>query len=209
MLLHPQAISPRLRFHPMLIACAIAMTGGLLFGPRLLHRHHAHHRPSASPVALAHREIASIERAWAVHPRTRCLSLAVELARIVPLDPWGKPYRVARPSSRQRRQVRQSRGAGCARATASPSRRPDPTGGSVPSTTSGTIIDDGLGCRDDRVAGVTDRLRGRARAIGARALTQLAAAALSSATSPLGAGVAGVIVSRAFSAVTSVPIRMP
>ncbi len=94
MLLHRQAISPRLRFHPALIACTIALTGGLIIGPRVLH--HVHH---ASRVVLAHHQIASLEgglfRAWHhAHVRATCPIATAQLSAGLRLDPWGTPYRV-------------------------------------------------------------------------------------------------------------------
>jgi hypothetical protein len=94
MLLHRQAISPRLRFHPVLLACAIAITGGLIIGPHFLHRHH--HAPR---VALAHHQIAALEgglfHAWHhAHQRATCPLTTAQLAPALRVDPWGTPYRV-------------------------------------------------------------------------------------------------------------------
>jgi hypothetical protein len=59
-MLSRQAISQRLRFHPVLLATVVSLTvalaGGLVIGPRLMHHHHVryamhhryHHRFAAS-----------------------------------------------------------------------------------------------------------------------------------------------------------------
>jgi hypothetical protein len=59
-----QAISQRLRFHPVLIATAVSLTvalaGGLVVGPRLMsHAHSAHHVRYASHHHVHHRFAAS------------------------------------------------------------------------------------------------------------------------------------------------------
>jgi hypothetical protein len=93
MLLHRQAISPRLRFHPALIACTIALTGGLAIGPRLVRSFHE------SRTHVVHHQIAALEgdlfHAWhRAHPRATCPIATAQLSRDLRLDPWGTPFRV-------------------------------------------------------------------------------------------------------------------
>jgi hypothetical protein len=93
MLLQRQAISPRLRYQPALIACTVALTGVLALSPRLVRSF------EDSRVELVHRQIAALDgellHEWRHdHPRATCPITSAQLSPDLGFDPWGTRFRV-------------------------------------------------------------------------------------------------------------------